>query len=202
MDRRRLGHLQFARLGRGRGRQRARRSFVGRRHGPARQRGIRGRTARADRRMAAGGPQDVCRRVRMAGARQGWIEVPYNDAPCAPSAVNATRAPKTRDPRLDVRIIAGVRQNDPAPDVMRGEETQVAGILQQNPAFDGVICMPGTHTKWVRVSKGQIVRFQTCMTGEIFALIVDAVGASLQPRWHRLGPRRIRACDSVRLQEP
>ena len=107
----------------------------------------------------------------MAGARQGWIEVPYNDAPCAPSAVNATRAPKTRDPRLDVRIIAGVRQNDPAPDVMRGEETQVAGILQQNPAFDGVICMPGTHTKWVRVSKGQIVRFQTCMTGEIFALL-------------------------------
>jgi 2-dehydro-3-deoxygalactonokinase len=107
----------------------------------------------------------------MAGARQGWIEVPYSDAPCAPSAVNATRAPKTRDPRLDVRIIAGVRQNDPAPDVMRGEETQVAGILEQNSAFDGIICMPGTHTKWVRVSKGQIVRFQTCMTGEIFALL-------------------------------
>jgi 2-dehydro-3-deoxygalactonokinase len=107
----------------------------------------------------------------MAGARQGWIEVPYSDAPCAPSAVNDTRAPKTRDPRLAVRIIAGVSQNDPAPDVMRGEETQIAGILGQDPAFDGVICMPGTHTKWVRVGKGQIVRFQTCMTGEMFALL-------------------------------
>jgi 2-dehydro-3-deoxygalactonokinase len=107
----------------------------------------------------------------MVGARQGWLEMPYSDAPCAPLAVNDTRSPKTLDPRLDVRIIAGVMQNDPAPDVMRGEETQVAGILRQNPIFNGVICLPGTHTKWVRVSKGQIVRFQTCMTGEIFALL-------------------------------
>jgi 2-dehydro-3-deoxygalactonokinase len=107
----------------------------------------------------------------MVGARQGWIEVPYSEAPCPPASAHSARSPQTSDPRLDVRIIAGVMQRSPAPDVMRGEETQIAGILQQSPGFDGVICMPGTHTKWVRVRGGEIVQFQSCMTGEIFALL-------------------------------
>ncbi len=107
----------------------------------------------------------------MVGARQGWIEVPYNEAPCPPASAQSARSPETRDPRLDVRIIAGVMQRAPAPDVMRGEETQIAGILQQSPGFDGVVCLPGTHTKWARVRTGEIVQFQSCMTGELFGLI-------------------------------
>ena len=47
----------------------------------------------------------------------------------------------------------------------------VAGVLAARPDFDGVICLPGTHTKWVRVSAGEICHFQTVMTGEIFALL-------------------------------
>jgi 2-dehydro-3-deoxygalactonokinase len=57
------------------------------------------------------------------------------------------------------------------PDVMRGEETQIAGALARNPGFDGVICLPGTHAKWVRVSAGEVTGFRTCMTGELFALL-------------------------------
>ena len=57
------------------------------------------------------------------------------------------------------------------PEVMRGEETQIAGILAAQPDFDGIICLPGTHTKWVRISAGEIVNFQTVMTGEIYALL-------------------------------
>jgi 2-dehydro-3-deoxygalactonokinase len=106
----------------------------------------------------------------MVGARQGWIEVPYNEAPCPPASAQSARAPQTKDARLDVRIIAGVMQREPA-DVMRGEETQIAGLLQETPDFDGVICMPGTHTKWVRVKGGQIVEFKSCMTGEVFGLL-------------------------------
>ncbi len=34
-----------------------------------------------------------------------------------------------------------------------------------------MLCLPGTHTKWVRISAGEIVSFQTFMTGEIFALL-------------------------------
>ena len=54
------------------------------------------------------------------------------------------------------------------PDVMRGEETQIGGYLSKNPDFDGIICLPGTHTKWVHISAGEIVSFKTFMTGEIF----------------------------------
>lgn len=108
----------------------------------------------------------------MVGARQGWIEVPYNEAPCPPASAQSARSPQTSDARLDVRIIAGVMQREPA-DVMRGEETQIAGLLQKSPGFDGVICLPGTHTKWVRVKGGKIVEFKSCMTGEVFGLLAE-----------------------------
>lgn len=106
----------------------------------------------------------------MIGARQGWAEAPYVAAPCAvPDTANAVRAP-VKDSRLDVHILPGVKQATP-PDVMRGEETQIAGFLAANPGFEGVVCLPGTHTKWVHVSAGEIVSFATFMTGELFALL-------------------------------
>lgn len=105
----------------------------------------------------------------MVGARQGWIEAPYAQAPCAPLSPDLTR-PETRDPRLDVRIVPGVMQPDPA-DVMRGEETQIAGFIATEPRFYGVLCLPGTHTKWVQIANGRIERFQTVMTGEMFSCI-------------------------------
>ncbi|MGR3394977.1 2-dehydro-3-deoxygalactonokinase [Pseudooceanicola nanhaiensis] len=52
-----------------------------------------------------------------------------------------------------------------------GEETQIAGFLAAHPGFDGVICLPGTHTKWVHISAGEIVSFRTFLTGELFALL-------------------------------
>ncbi|ANT59626.1 2-keto-3-deoxy-galactonokinase [Salipiger sp. CCB-MM3] len=106
----------------------------------------------------------------MAGARQGWIEAPYLSVPCAPPKAAEGIAVPTEDSRLDVRILPGVSQNSPA-DVMRGEETQVAGFLALNPRFDGVICLPGTHSKWVHVSAGEIISFRSFMTGEIFELL-------------------------------
>jgi 2-dehydro-3-deoxygalactonokinase len=57
---------------------------------------------------------------------------------------------------------------------MRGEETQIAGFLALNPGWDGVLCMPGTHTKWVHLSAGEVVSFQTVMTGDLFAAITGA----------------------------
>ena len=106
----------------------------------------------------------------LAGSRQGWIEAPYVATPCDPRAgVVAISAPVS-DPRLNVHILPGVKQQDPA-DVMRGEETQIRGVIAQEPGFDGVICLPGTHTKWVRVQAGQIVEFATIMSGELFEVI-------------------------------
>lgn len=106
----------------------------------------------------------------MVGAKQGWVDAGYAVAPCKPpTGAHAVPAP-SEDPRLDVLVLPGVSQQRPA-DVMRGEETQVAGFLAEHPNFDGVICLPGTHTKWVQVSAGEIVSFRSFMTGEVFALL-------------------------------
>lgn len=105
----------------------------------------------------------------MVGAKQGWTEAPYQTIPCKPLSGSQV-SPVVNDPRLDVHILAGVKSEKPA-DVMRGEETQIAGFLALNPGWDGVICLPGTHTKWAHVSAGEIVSFQTFMTGEIFNLL-------------------------------
>jgi 2-dehydro-3-deoxygalactonokinase len=102
----------------------------------------------------------------MVGSRQGWAEAPYRAVPCAPLSVEMTAVASTRN----VHIIPGLRQVTPA-DVMRGEETQIAGFLALNDGWDGVICLPGTHTKWVQVSAGEVISFQTYMTGEMFALL-------------------------------
>ena len=105
----------------------------------------------------------------MAGARQGWIEAPYRAVPCTPAGPGAVHPP-SRDPRLDVAILPGLSQANP-PDVMRGEETQIAGFLEQTPGFDGTLCLPGTHSKWVTLAGGKVRGFRTAMTGEIFAFL-------------------------------
>lgn len=103
----------------------------------------------------------------MVGARQGWVEAAYRATPCAPLGGPLTKAPSAR---LKVSIIAGLSQAEPA-DVMRGEETQIAGFLAQYQGFEGALCLPGTHSKWALIRAGEVVRFQTFMTGEIFALL-------------------------------
>ena len=67
-------------------------------------------------------------------------------------------------------FLPGLKQTAP-PDVMRGEETQIAGFLAAAPGFDGVLCMPGTHAKWVQISAEEVVSFRTFMTGELFDLL-------------------------------
>ncbi|WP_153772108.1 2-dehydro-3-deoxygalactonokinase [Labrenzia sp. CE80] len=106
----------------------------------------------------------------MAGSRQGWAEAPYLTAPCPPpSAHQATHVSGT-DPRLSVYLLPGVKQTGPE-DVMRGEETQIAGLLSDKPSYDGMVCLPGTHTKWASIDHGKIRSFQTFMTGELFSLL-------------------------------
>lgn len=107
----------------------------------------------------------------MVGARQGWKEAPYASVPCPPVGASITR-PDVIDGRIDVTLLPGLSQQTP-PDVMRGEETQIAGFLASMPAFDGVLCLPGTHTKWARISAGEVVSFRTYMTGELFALLAE-----------------------------
>jgi 2-dehydro-3-deoxygalactonokinase len=116
----------------------------------------------------AGRQRIIC--CGMVGSRQGWFEAPYRATPCTPlDAAGMARVP-TKDPQLEVWIAPGLKQMKPA-DVMRGEETQIAGALALTGGADGVMCLPGTHTKWAHLSAGEVVSFQTFMTGEMFALL-------------------------------
>ncbi|MEM6479284.1 MAG: 2-dehydro-3-deoxygalactonokinase, partial [Pseudomonadota bacterium] len=121
--------------------------------------------------MLGAGPIDVVA-CGMVGSRQGWIEAAYALAPC-PALPEGFARPQVKNPLLRVHVIPGIKQLS-APDVMRGEETQIAGFLALNPGWDGIVCLPGTHTKWAEVSAGEIVSFRTFMTGELFALLSDA----------------------------
>ncbi|MGZ6050440.1 MAG: 2-dehydro-3-deoxygalactonokinase [Phenylobacterium sp.] len=106
------------------------------------------------------------------GSNLGWTAVPYADCPTG-FAELALRLTSVAD---GVRIVAGVRCQGitGAPDVMRGEETQIVGWLAQSPdrqAGRHLLCLPGTHAKWVLIDDGRILRFVTAMTGELFAVL-------------------------------
>ena len=116
----------------------------------------------------AGLPVLVC---GMAGAKQGWIEAGYLDTPAALADIPAA-AVRIPGVAADIRILPGLAQRDAvAPDVMRGEETQLLGAAAELGAGDHLICMPGTHSKWVRLSGGKVTGFSTFMTGELFEAI-------------------------------
>lgn len=106
----------------------------------------------------------------MVGARQGWREAPYVAVPCPPLVRDGMICVSCEDSRIGFTIVHGLSQAQPA-DVMRGEETQIAGLLAMEPDFAGLACLPGTHTKWATIRDGRIDRFRTFMTGELFDLL-------------------------------
>lgn len=128
-------------------------------------------------RNAAPVPVLIC---GMAGARQGWVEAAYlalDDGDDALGRLGSQLTQvTTRDSRLQVRIVPGLCQRravdtTDAFDVMRGEETQLAGLVATQPNFSGAVCLPGTHSKWARLNHGNIEGFTTFMSGELFNLL-------------------------------
>jgi len=124
----------------------------------------------------AGAPADlpvvIC---GMAGARQGWIEAPYVTLPAGLDGILAGAVPvpgQGSERTREIRILPGLAQRSAdAPDVMRGEETQLAGVLPLFAEGRHIICMPGTHSKWVDASNGVISAFRTWLTGELFSIL-------------------------------
>jgi 2-dehydro-3-deoxygalactonokinase len=109
----------------------------------------------------------------MIGSSIGWVQAPYLPAPADPQSL-AAACVSLRAGR--VRIVPGVSCHNrlAAPDVMRGEETQILGALVLDPGLRvgrHLFCLPGTHTKWVVVRDGAIVEFLTAPTGELFELL-------------------------------
>jgi 2-dehydro-3-deoxygalactonokinase len=106
----------------------------------------------------------------MIGSRQGWVEAPYAACPVDLAGLGRTLA---RTPGGELSIVPGAQCTDASgiPDVMRGEETQVAGALEADR--DRMLAvLPGTHSKWAIVERGQLTEFATFMTGELFAVLL------------------------------
>ncbi len=107
----------------------------------------------------------------MAGAKQGWLEAGYLNTPAALSQI-AGGAVAVPDVGRDIRILPGLAQRDTRhPDVMRGEETQLLGAAASLGDGRHLVCMPGTHSKWVRLEDGKVTGFSTFMTGELFDVV-------------------------------
>jgi len=114
-------------------------------------------------------PDTLCLISGMAGSRQGWREASY--CPCPSGASDIAAALCWVVPGR-VAIVPGLScERDGAPDVMRGEETQIFGALDMLGLADALFVLPGTHSKWAEVRGGRVERFSTAMTGEIYALL-------------------------------
>jgi 2-dehydro-3-deoxygalactonokinase len=102
------------------------------------------------------------------GSRNGWRET--RPVPCPARLADLARAvePVAFDEAC-VRIVPGVAGVDAngVPEVMRGEETEIVGAR----ITAGCVCLPGSHSKWVRVESGAIAAYMTYLTGEAFAAL-------------------------------
>ena len=107
----------------------------------------------------------------MVGSAQGWREAAYVPVPADAAALAAGLLRFEAQPGQWLHIVPGVRRGGGRPDVMRGEETQIVGLLGRQAGAAARLVMPGTHSKWVRVDQGCIVDFHTYMTGELFAVL-------------------------------
>ena len=122
----------------------------------------------------------------MVGSSIGWVETPYANCPVHPDALAKACVP-LKNGRVHVVPGLACRNRFEAPDVMRGEETQVLGALLRLPELGSgqrLLCLPGTHTKWVMLSDGTITDFLTAPVGELYdvlsrhSILVSDAGAS------------------------
>lgn len=107
--------------------------------------------------------------------RNGAHDHALRAVPCAALAPPRI-AVNLRDPDVALRLVPGLRQTRPAPDLMQGDETRVAGVLSAVDGFDGVICIAGTHSRWVHVSAGEVISFQSFLSHEMFEEQARALG--------------------------
>jgi 2-dehydro-3-deoxygalactonokinase len=107
--------------------------------------------------------------VGMVGSREGWVEAPYAHCPAGPHDIARAMIEVDLGAGRVGRIVPGLACEPAmgAVDVMRGEETLALGA----GIDDGLICLPGTHPKWVEMKGGRVARFATYFTGEMYALL-------------------------------
>jgi 2-dehydro-3-deoxygalactonokinase len=124
-------------------------------------------------RLTAGWPKAPAIMAGMIGSRQGWREAAYLPCPASPAGLAGKLLRFETAGGRPVAVVPGIMVRSPARDgdVIRGEESQIIGLLGRDPGFEGVVILPGTHSKWATVGGGALADFQTFLTGEMFELL-------------------------------
>jgi 2-dehydro-3-deoxygalactonokinase len=123
--------------------------------------------------LVTGWPPVPALMAGMVGSRQGWREAAYVPCPATLETLATALLRFTSERGRAMAIVPGLVVRDPARDgdVIRGEETQILGVLAGEPDFAGLCLLPGTHSKWVSVAQNRISDFQTYLSGEMFELL-------------------------------
>jgi len=101
--------------------------------------------------------------------RSGGAAGIFGPVPSHPLGAGPVPVPYA-DSRAAVFAVPGLSQAAPT-DFTQGEETAIAGFIGQHPDWDGVLCLPGRHSRWAQVSAGEVVSFRSFLTGELFAVL-------------------------------
>ena len=111
----------------------------------------------------------------MAGSRGGWQEAPYCQAPADLAMIAGALMPLPQ--AFNGYFVPGIRivAEDGTSDVIRGEEVQVFGAINSFGLDDALLCLPGTHSKWVQVRERRIQEFMTFMTGDLFQALGQTI---------------------------
>jgi 2-dehydro-3-deoxygalactonokinase len=105
----------------------------------------------------------------MASSSIGMIELPYKEVPFqgdGSDLIIHTISPG--DWANQIIIISGVKSEE---DVIRGEETMLAGCTIKDTDLHQLFIFPGTHSKHVKIKNRKVEGFATYMTGELFDLL-------------------------------
>lgn len=116
----------------------------------------------------------------MVGSDQGWALASYKETPADLMNYSLLPLAEVFTSCGPLHIVPGLLTTGTSddygaglPNVMRGEETQILGILPDTVRDDSVVILPGTHTKWARLQGSTVTDFATSMTGEIYALLLQ-----------------------------
>jgi len=106
----------------------------------------------------------------MATSSIGMIELPYKELPFRTDGSDLLThiVPPTQNFKHRMIFISGIKS---ATDVLRGEETILAGCNTASDEVEEIFIFPGTHSKHIVVKNGIARDFKTYMTGEFFDLL-------------------------------
>jgi 2-dehydro-3-deoxygalactonokinase len=110
----------------------------------------------------------------MIGSEQGWSLAPHVKLPAGLGDLATNLHPIQISSERTGYIVPGLSTTGSTGvhDIIRGEETQIMGGLEERIPTECVLCLPGTHSKWATLANGVITDFQTSLTGEALDVLV------------------------------